>query len=101
MGTADPFDLFWADYPRKVGKRAARRQWDARLKQGHSPEVILGGLARYVRHLRAERTEQRFVKYPATFLGRDEWFLEEWARPGGASAPPAGDHKARLLGATG
>lgn len=95
----DPFDLFWADYPRKVGKLAARRQWDARRKQGHTPEEMLGGLARYARCLKAERTELRYVKHPATFLGRDLWFLEDWKPAAGAAAPPAGDHKARLLGA--
>lgn len=68
----DPFDQFWAAYPRKVAKEAARRVW-GKLK--YRPPVIRMTEA----IARAKETEQwkkdggQFIPYPATWLNRGSW----------------------------
>src|SRR5690606_19428118 len=43
---ADAFDEFWAAYPRRVGKGAARKAWAKATKKA-APEEIIAGARRY------------------------------------------------------
>lgn len=66
------FDEFWAIYPRKVGKKAARRKWDVAVKDA-DPDVIIAGAKRYAEHVRTTRTEERFIAHPETWLNQGRW----------------------------
>src|SRR5262249_61365141 len=65
------FESFWAQYPRKVEKLAARRAYNRAIKNGVGQAEILRGAMRYA----AERAgqEARFTKHPTTWLNGGCW----------------------------
>lgn len=71
---------FWGKYPRKVEKRAAFKAWNARRKDGVSPEDMIKAAENYAAYCAAQGTEPRFIKHPATFIGHNRPF-EDWIRP--------------------
>ncbi len=70
--TMTDFDEFWACYPRKVAKGAARRAFAKALKIA-SMEEILEGVARYRQEIRQKSTEPQFICHPATWLNQERW----------------------------
>src|SRR5512144_1217600 len=88
--TDDPlFDRVWAIRPRRPNdsKMAAKRAWDARRKEGVDPQEMLQGVERYAAYLKAERTEPRFIKHLATFLGPNHHFQNDFS----TDAQPEGE----------
>ncbi len=91
---ADPdFEQFWAAYPHKVGKPAARRAWPKALKSAGSTAVILDGLSAYQR---SKPTDRPWLN-PATFLNQERWndrpalsLLPPPSADNGGWAPPPG-----------
>jgi biotin operon repressor len=73
------FQEFWAAYPKRVAKEAARKAFAAALKGGVEPEVLIAGAARYA----AERAgqEARYTKHPATWLNGGCWADEPPGAP--------------------
>lgn len=73
-------------YPKRAGdnpKKKAWHAWSARLKEGHTAQVIIEGVKRYAAYCDAGGiTGTEKVKHAATFFGPDESFLEEW-KPSG------------------
>jgi hypothetical protein len=61
------FEDFWAAYPRKVGKDAARKAWTAAKKRAPIAEIAAG--------LNAARwpTDAQFIPHPATWLNQGRW----------------------------
>ncbi len=71
------FESFWAAYPRKTGKGAARKAFTgARLKA--AADTILAGEARA-----KWPADPQFIPHPATWLNREGWLDE----PSPATAP--------------
>ena len=72
----EPFGAFWAAYPRRVGKAAAKRAWAT-----HQPSIVavLETLAWQTRHPRWLEEGGRFVPNPATWLNQHRWLDEETA----------------------
>lgn len=64
------FEEVWAHYPRKVGKKPARKAFGAALARTQFPE-ILAGVIRYA----AERANEdhQFTAHPASWLNGDRW----------------------------
>lgn len=62
------FDLFWAEYPNKVGKPKAFAAFIAARKRA-TFEVIVTGLRRYM----AAKPADRAWLNPATFFNQDRW----------------------------
>jgi uncharacterized protein YdaU (DUF1376 family) len=64
------FDDFWAAYPRKVGKHAARRAWTSAMKRASVEEIAAG--------LNAAQwpTDRNFIPHPATWLNAGRWLDE-------------------------
>ena len=85
----EDFLQFWATYPRKVEKRKAWRNWQARLKQGANPLQIIASAKHYSQACVGK--EQQFIKHASTFLGPDKPY-EEWIRA------PAGQSEAKSKG---
>lgn len=80
-------DEFWRNYPRKTEKKAAMAKLDAVRKSGTVAWApFMAGVLRHLTHVRATRTEERYVKHPATWLNRGCW-EDEYAAPGSAPAP--------------
>lgn len=96
------FESTWEAYPPRAGgnKKATFRAWAARVKAGTDPADMLAGAARYAAFVLAERTEERFIKQPATFFGPDEHFALPWRPTRGAPVrQDANDEaKRRLFG---
>lgn len=77
------FEDFWAAYPRRVGKFAARKAYQ-KARTMASAQDILDGVGRY---LRAKPSYADFC-FPATFLNQGRWLDEtdapksyEWTCP--------------------
>lgn len=78
----DPdFDFFWSIYPKRPGanKTQAAKAWQARLKEGVSPEEILAGTDRYSEYCKSKDVEPQYIKQAATFIGPDKHFLSDWS----------------------
>lgn len=77
------FADFWKTYPRKIDKTQAAKTYQARVKDGATPEEILQAAKNYAAHCLANKTEPRFIKHPKTFLNPDwrEWLTKEADKP--------------------
>lgn len=67
LSAAAAFDTFWAAYPKKVGKDAARRAWGKAARRA-DPAHIIDVVRRY-----PFREDRQFVKDPATWLNAGCW----------------------------
>ena len=71
--TGDGFDEFWAAYPKKKSKGAARKAWD-KLKP--SPEMrakILHSIERAKQSADWLEADGKYIPYPATWLNAEGW----------------------------
>lgn len=71
----DAFERFWKTYPRRVSKAGARTKFDAAVKRGVDPEVIIVGAERYAAERAADTRPgaERFTKHPTTWLTNGCW----------------------------
>lgn len=69
--SAIEFDDFWAAYPRKVGKQAARAKFVAAVKRSGDPQRVIAGAHRLAAD--PNLPDARFVPHPTTWLARDGW----------------------------
>lgn len=76
------FDRAWHFYPKRVGsnpKGLAARAWQARIREGVTPDDMLEGVERYRAHCDAERkTGTAFGMQAARFFGPGREFAEPW-----------------------
>ena len=86
--SSEDFEQFWQHFKslgRNDAKVKARKAWDTTLKgrpgaSGHKPvepSVLIEAANHYRMSCEAEKTEPKFVKQPATFLGPDRHW-EDW-----------------------
>ena len=64
------FDEFWAAYPRRTGKEAARKAWCAARKRDASPDHIIAAARRYAEH---PPDDPQFIPHPATWLNQGRY----------------------------
>lgn len=67
-GYSKDFEEWWLVYPRKVGKGDAYKKYKTRIKDGWSPAELLEAAKNYRSKALNERTEQKYIKHPKTFL---------------------------------
>ncbi|UNC91669.1 DUF4373 domain-containing protein [Candidatus Contubernalis alkaliaceticus] len=72
------FEEFWKYYPRKNEKKAAYEKWNARLKEGHTPEELIKSAKHYLKACQGK--EKQFIKHGKTFLG-DKKPFEDYIEP--------------------
>jgi hypothetical protein len=70
--SSDRFDEFYAAYPRKVGRKAARKAWDKALRDGAQTAEILAGVRRYTADPNLP-SDRRYVPHPASWLNAGRW----------------------------
>lgn len=63
------FEAFWAVYPRKAGKRAAREAWAKAVKRANPADIIAGA----VRYRDDPNRDDAYTKYPQGWLNADRW----------------------------
>lgn len=67
---ADPlFEEFWAAYPRKAAKGAARRAWSKAILRTEPSQIIAGAQVYSVDPNR----EPQYTAHPATWLNGERW----------------------------
>ncbi len=71
------FLIFYQNYPRKVGKKKARITFNKIMKEGETLDSILSKLKTYEKQIERDKTEEKYIKHPATFLNCLEDFEEE------------------------
>jgi DNA-binding transcriptional ArsR family regulator len=81
----DAFDQFWAAYPRKTAKGAARKAWPTAVERAGGPEVIVAGAARYAAD---PNRDDAYTAHPATWLRADRWEDEPLPPRGGRPRAP-------------
>lgn len=98
--TENNFLMFWSNYPRQTGRRAAQMAYEYALLTGAVHEEIMAGLTKYLAHIRMEAIEFRYVKQPAAWLRDGNWEDEyELNVPRGATVSPVlAQWKGRLDG---
>jgi hypothetical protein len=64
------FEEWWSEYPRKLGKKKAFSSFKTKVKT-HGYEKVLDGLKGYKQYLEREKTDERFIKHPSTFLNEE------------------------------
>lgn len=69
MSIADDFDTWWASFPRKVGKLAARKAYDKVRRGGITQEELLDGITSYL----AAKPAYADYCHPRTFLSQGRW----------------------------
>lgn len=87
---AKDFDAFWAKYPRRVGKDAARKAYASALKRitgDDGPAVILAALSAQLEGW----TDAQFIPHPATWLNQGRW-QDDIEPPTGAPRDPTRPH---------
>jgi uncharacterized protein YdaU (DUF1376 family) len=72
----DPFAAFWAAYPRKVGKEAARKAWLRLPRPADTLRTVLAALQWQRECDQWTRDNGQFVPNPATYLRQQRWLDE-------------------------
>lgn len=67
------FDEFWAAYPKKVGKDAARKAFAKRRPDADLLDAMLSALSAQSRSEQWRRDGGRFVPHPSTWLNEGRW----------------------------
>lgn len=70
------FEALWKAYPRKKEKAGAYRCYKARLADGFSEDELETAVKRYADECQRQKTEQKYIKLAATFLGPSTPFMD-------------------------
>lgn len=87
----DPrFEEFWAAYPRRIAKGAARKAWATAVK-AHPAEGIIAAAEGFAR--KSAGADPKFIPHPASWLNSERWADETEGAPkvddtGRAILPP-------------
>ena len=68
----DDFLRFWQEYPRKVGKRDAKKAFDKAVKLVDA-QTIIDAVASQKNSSQWKKDGGTFIPYPATWLNRGSW----------------------------
>lgn len=69
---AEAFDRFYAAFPRKVGKQAARKAFMLAVKRGADRDVIVAGAERFAADPNLP-TDRQFIPHPSSWLNAGRW----------------------------
>ena len=70
--TDDEFDQFWREYPRKVGKKDARKSFDKALKSV-TVETMRNAVIAQKKSEQWTRDNGKYIPNPATWLNQGRW----------------------------
>lgn len=68
----DMFDVFWKLYPRKVGKAAALKKFETKVKDADTFDAVIAGLGLHIKHV-FNLTEPQYIPHAVTWLNQDRW----------------------------
>jgi len=84
----DPFDDFWAAYPRKTGKEAARKAFKKLDKEVYP--LLVPAVERQKRSRQWQEENGRFIPNPSTWLNQGRW--EDEVEPLGVKYTHSGQY---------
>lgn len=67
------FDLFWENYPRKVGKGAARKVWERIKPDAELVEAMLETLRWQCETAQWRGERGKYIPHPVTWLRQERW----------------------------
>ena len=68
----DSFNTFWKEYPRKVGKGAARKSFEKAMKKADL-KTILDAVKAQRQSPQWTKDDGQFIPHPATWLNQERW----------------------------
>ena len=71
--STDSFEQFWTNYPKKVGKDAARKAWEKRRPDQALVKTFLGAVAHQRQSPQWRKDGGQFIPNPATWLNQGRW----------------------------
>lgn len=74
------FESIWSAYPRKKEKAKAYKCYNARLSDGFSEDELITAVKRYADECKKNKTEEKYIKLAATFLGSNTPFVDYLGR---------------------
>ena len=95
------FELFWQQYPRKAGKKAAKKAWMGIKPDAELLGTIMSAIGNAVRYWAHQGVAQKHIPHPSTWLSEERWEDEFPAvhMPGGTDTA-AGESKGGVQTAT-
>ena len=73
---SEGFNRFWESYPNKKDKGAAWLRYQARIRDGYSPEELERAAKAYADECDRDQRPKQFIKHGSTFLGVTGAFSE-------------------------
>jgi hypothetical protein len=74
---ATKFDEFWRVYPSRGGhsnpKKPAQEKFDAAIKRGIDPDLIVCGAGNYAEAMRRSGTAGKYIAQAQTWLTQERW----------------------------
>ena len=67
------FETFWKAYPRRIAKQKAFESWTKAINNGLPAIRLVEGAERYAKYCTVQKTEEKFIKHPATWLNQGCW----------------------------
>lgn len=84
------FEALWELYPRKNGKKDAKRHYLAAVADGVTFEEVKAGIEAYKRYIKKTGTDPQYIKMGSSFFCQRSW-ADDWtvhkAAQGGESPP--------------
>jgi hypothetical protein len=75
------FETLWSKYPKPLGKKEARRHFDASVKTPEDVAAISVALQNYRVHLANNSTDERFIKHGSTWFNNWREWVDYAPRP--------------------
>lgn len=91
------FDMFWANYPKKVGKVAAQKAFDKIRPSSELFSQMLTAIKQQRASPQWTRDNGQYIPNPATWLNQGRWDDEPAAAPAGGGAPETSNIFLRML----
>lgn len=89
---------FWAAYPRKVGKGAARKVWNAKACEGIADKIVAAVEDNVKRNEQWHKDGGQYIPHPATWLRQERWCDVLETSTGGSMRPAASvDERVRSI----
>jgi len=73
QGADERFERFWQEYPKKIGKAAAKKSWDKIKGQPDILEKIIHALLWQVSSEQWTKDGGQFIPNPSTYLNQGRW----------------------------
>jgi hypothetical protein len=67
------FELFWQQYPRKAGKKAAKKAWMGIKPDAELLDASMSAIGNAVRYWAHQGVAQKHIPHPSTWLNEERW----------------------------